>query len=1257
MLCLTQKSCDEENIPSPSCPQPVQQSKATRKRTTSVASRRAARPAKKKATLCLTETSSDEENISRLSPPRPQPAQQSKITRKSRLVSVPGVLMRQKGKQDPRTSETEEDPMSTAKCRKNSVKMKTDSNVHLSSAGRFVTRRRRAFAAKPKLPKATFNILNSSDDFTSGAFGSSRILQPSRRRRGPPAFVVSSAENSVNAAGTASFATNPFRELSLNESADHSLGPCPRKPIFCSTPSAGSFNKRPHLKLVSINDQSSTPPSMSVSCIGVLSTFQEDLDSPWKAVSPPLCAPPIGLYSEEKPQSSLGEQEPPGDLFMEPKSTKKRSGCSEQVKSHSEDIKTKNVGELPSLNLLSTDASESSSHFESAAGGLEWLIEALKEKCLTDRCTVQLERLDKLTVTQLYGQTTYSSCLGLSSSVCSQQTNEHPLSMDSGQSVDLSQSSEPSFNLHLSVTNNKTTDYLQSPEDADSVTDSQSTNNSPSVDCKQSAEHRCTQESMEQSAAVLYVESTHHTDSSVEFIMGTQLPANSPVQALFTEEETVTVKDKCLTKKCTVQLKNWASSQLTVQQLKGFMEQKEAGLACCMSANPDANKSEDLTCSGEITERMMASVRQSVSSLVAQTQSNDPETEEKAAVLKEKCLTDRLIVEMKRVTLSQLKEILQLKDTKLKSPTDVSDSASDDQTKNDHQSGSDTNHCNEDTFAMKVNMKKRGSTSSEQKIASDKEEVVKNSCNIPHKRKKTSLAPKEKKRRSTSADRPGTTRKACVSGLNVSRWKNKGNASTHMFRSRTAQTGGNKAVDCSINELISTQHKQPRELLRTTMNFSTPVRASRLNLSSLLADFTPNTHTWSRLKAALSVHRKGMVLLTPRSSRLSVSGSPGRVELADVSQDLFSTPFRTPLPKRLRSQLLSCNSLVECEDEDLSDAEKVYAECGQQHPLPWEECIHPQRMKQCVKIGEGTFGEVFSTTNASGDTVALKIIPLEGSEKVNGEDQKTFGEILHEIIISKELSSLKEKQQNQTHGFIGLNDLHCVQGCYPPDFMNAWDSFDQQKGSENDRPDFFEKDQLFIILEFEFGGIDLENSNGTLASLGVAKSVLHQVTAALAVAEQQLCFEHRDLHWGNVLVKTTKQKTGSFVLNGAARSLDTKGVLVRIIDYSLSRLEIDDLTVSCDISKDEELFMGQGDYQFDIYRLMRQENGNNWSNYHPHTNVLWLHYLCSKLLSMKYRGSGGRGAKDIRVELTRFYDNVLQYSSATEALQNCPMFQ
>ena len=48
----------------------------------------------------------------------------------------------------------------------------------------------------------------------------------------------------------------------------------------------------------------------------------------------------------------------------------------------------------------------------------------------------------------------------------------------------------------------------------------------------------------------------------------------------------------------------------------------------------------------------------------------------------------------------------------------------------------------------------------------------------------------------------------------------------------------------------------------------------------------------------------------------------------------------------------------------------------------------------------------------------------------------------------------------------------------------------------------------------------------------------------------------RDLHWGNVLVKTTKAKKGTFLLDGTNHSLETKGVLVHIIDFSLSRLQI-----------------------------------------------------------------------------------------------------
>ncbi|GLD66945.1 serine/threonine-protein kinase haspin [Lates japonicus] len=237
MKCLTEKSLNEENIsneenifiPSPPPlppPQLAQQSKTTRGRKVSVCSGKAVRPAKRKAVSCLPVNSSDEENISRPSPPCPQPVQQSKTTRRSRLEAAPGVLMRQRGRQTPVTSESEEDSVSAPKCHKKSVQMKRDSCVHPPSVGRFVTRRRRGAAIKPKLPKAII-------------------------------------KNSVNAGGTSSFATNILREISLNESADHSLGPCTRKPIFCSTPSAASLSQRPHLKPFPISDKSSTSPTMS----------------------------------------------------------------------------------------------------------------------------------------------------------------------------------------------------------------------------------------------------------------------------------------------------------------------------------------------------------------------------------------------------------------------------------------------------------------------------------------------------------------------------------------------------------------------------------------------------------------------------------------------------------------------------------------------------------------------------------------------------------------------------------------------------------------------------------------------------------------------------------------------------------------------------------------------------------------------------------------------------------------------------------
>ncbi|KAB1265710.1 Serine/threonine-protein kinase haspin [Camelus dromedarius] len=422
-----------------------------------------------------------------------------------------------------------------------------------------------------------------------------------------------------------------------------------------------------------------------------------------------------------------------------------------------------------------------------------------------------------------------------------------------------------------------------------------------------------------------------------------------------------------------------------------------------------------------------------------------------------------------------------------------------------------------------------------------------------------------------------------------------------------------------------------------------------------------NACSWTKARASFSFHKKKIV--TAVSKLCSTSTIASSLSESFISE--FSNP---PVTNRTNSALSPWHSssmylltplkILHVTDKKASDAEKVYRECNQEGPVPFSYCLSTEKLKCCEKIGEGVFGEVFQTV-ANHTPVALKIIAIEGPELVNGAHQKTFEEILPEIIISKELSLLSNEAHNRTDGFIGLNSVHCVQGSYPPLLLQAWDRYNSAKGSANDRPDFFEDNQLFIVLEFEFGGIDLEQMRTKLPSIATAKSILHQITASLAVAEASLHFEHRDLHWGNVLLKKTSLKELHYTLNGQTSAIPTRGLQVNIIDYTLSRLERDGIVVFCDISTDEDLFTGEGDYQFEIYRLMRKENNNCWGEYHPHNNVLWLHYLTDKILKqMTFKSKCNTPAmKQVRRKIQHFHRTMLNFSSATDLLCQHSLFK
>lgn len=153
-------------------------------------------------------------------------------------------------------------------------------------------------------------------------------------------------------------------------------------------------------------------------------------------------------------------------------------------------------------------------------------------------------------------------------------------------------------------------------------------------------------------------------------------------------------------------------------------------------------------------------------------------------------------------------------------------------------------------------------------------------------------------------------------------------------------------------------------------------------------------------------------------------------------------------------------------------------------------------LQHCRKIGEGVYGEVFMNKSADGHAVVFKIIPIEGAIEVNGEPQKTFNEVLSEIIISLKLSSLRNGIDYATSGFVEVNQIRCVRGRYPAHLLELWELYRDNFRTENDSPEIFSDDQLYIVLELVNAGQDLEAFQFTNAIQ--AHSALQQVIFELS---------------------------------------------------------------------------------------------------------------------------------------------------------------
>ena len=195
-------------------------------------------------------------------------------------------------------------------------------------------------------------------------------------------------------------------------------------------------------------------------------------------------------------------------------------------------------------------------------------------------------------------------------------------------------------------------------------------------------------------------------------------------------------------------------------------------------------------------------------------------------------------------------------------------------------------------------------------------------------------------------------------------------------------------------------------------------------------------------------------------------------------------------------------------EPNVDDLAKVLSKCSVKEIIGFQDLFEDKVLENLRKIGEGSYGEVFKGDLNGTDLSVLKIVPVGGTTQVNGSPQTKLSDILAEIAISKELNRLRDYTSKfnvaySAQNFITLRKCTLVEGSYPPQLLKLWDDYDENKTSENERPDddlFFDETssckQRFMVLEYEDGGKDLETFEMKNAVQGI--SIFLQVAFTLA---------------------------------------------------------------------------------------------------------------------------------------------------------------
>jgi serine/threonine protein kinase len=216
--------------------------------------------------------------------------------------------------------------------------------------------------------------------------------------------------------------------------------------------------------------------------------------------------------------------------------------------------------------------------------------------------------------------------------------------------------------------------------------------------------------------------------------------------------------------------------------------------------------------------------------------------------------------------------------------------------------------------------------------------------------------------------------------------------------------------------------------------------------------------------------------------------------------------------------------------------------CGQIHVYSFTDYFDTFPSK---KIGEASYSDVY----LSKSNQAIKIIPI------GNEDQLSIHAAWLELSTTREIGRTYQRD-DKVSNFVQLEQCGVIQGPYHDDLVRLWDQYDEIHQSENVDPREYTATQFYLILSMEYAGSDLE-STLLISNLKRVYSLVLQVVLSLCQAELLIAFEHRDLHWGNVLVSSYRKSYMDFVLTFPKEThviqVPTGMIKVTLIDFTLAR--------------------------------------------------------------------------------------------------------